>query len=71
MSVYFDAVLNKDYNPVFNGTSQETLSFLKEYCQNGVPEGTRVALGVTGTITSVENYLQNPPTPDDENHSEI
>jgi hypothetical protein len=52
--VYFDAVLDENRMPVFNGTPDETREFLRTNENN---DGLRVCAGRTLKIMSVEDYL--------------
>lgn len=51
---YFDAVLDSQYMPLFNGTRRETIAWLK---QRPVGDGWMVCLGETLQIVPVVQYL--------------
>lgn len=53
--MYFDAVLNVDIDPVFNGTPEETRNWLKENPNH--PEAILVSIGRTNQIVTIEEYL--------------
>lgn len=59
---YFDAVLNTEYDPIFNGTPEETKAFLKEHGETYKQQGARVCHGSTLRIVSIDEYLN--PTPE-------
>jgi len=59
---YLDAVVDKDYMPVFNGTPEETRSWLAE---NKLDTTHRVVVGTTLLTFSIEEYMsqeRNRPT---------
>jgi hypothetical protein len=55
---YFDAVINKDYHPIFNGTPEEVKKWLSERLDDEEVQESQVCLGTTLTFTSIENYLK-------------
>lgn len=53
--MYFDAVLDKDSRPIFNGTPEETMEWLKT---NQWAHKVDVCIGRTMQIVSVPEYLE-------------
>lgn len=55
--MYLDAVITKDYIPVFNGTPEETRQWLRD---NHDPEAThiQVCIGKTLKTVSIADYLK-------------
>ena len=56
--MYFDAVLNRAYEPLFNGTPEETRSYLQRNENDVESQDERlVAIGRTLEVVSVSEYL--------------
>lgn len=55
--MYFDAVLDGDLNPLFNGTPQECKAWLSE---TTVGPEVQVCIGKTLALVSVNEYLKYP-----------
>lgn len=53
--MYFDAVLDKDYFPVFNGTPEETKKALEEHPSWADHQ---VSVGRDMSVVSVKDYLE-------------
>jgi hypothetical protein len=59
MPTYFDAVLDVDLNPVFNGTTEETMEWLEQRIINQQTMlGLYVCDGRTLRIISVSEYMR-------------
>jgi hypothetical protein len=59
MGAYFDAVLDKDLNPVFNGTAEETKVWLAEQKMLGnVKPDWSVIPGIKFVYMTVDDYLK-------------
>lgn len=54
---YFDAVLTRDYIPVFNGTREETKEYLKNHTAFNFHENHQVCVGETLEVMPVVQYL--------------
>lgn len=52
---YFDAVLDKDMIPVFNGTPAETKTWIDE---NNTDESMTVCVGVSLAMMTVKDYRE-------------
>jgi hypothetical protein len=52
--MYFDAVLDKDMKPVFNGTPEETKKFLEETL---LSLDHSVCVGITMHLLTIPQYL--------------
>lgn len=60
MSVYLDAVLETDsdrYTPIFNGVREATIAFLKDRLDDEEVMSSRVCVGETLRLYTVEEYL--------------
>lgn len=57
MGTYFDAVLNVEYEAVFNGTTEETVKYIKSTPKVRTDSDYRVCIGRTMEITSVDLYM--------------
>lgn len=57
--MYFDAVLNEDYKPIFNGSPNEVKQWLEDNKNDEEVQKSVVCLGRTLTYTSVDNYLNH------------
>lgn len=55
--MYFDAVLNARYEPLFNGTPEETQTWLKKNAKNR-KDIAGVCIGETLKVVTVEKYLK-------------
>lgn len=53
--VYFDAVLDKDMAPLFNGTPEETKKWLET---NETDNSVRVCIGTSMALVTVPEYLR-------------
>lgn len=55
--MYFDAVLDRDLNPVFNGTPEETAVWLRERAEEH--KDWMVCPGYAMRLMTVEDYLKS------------
>lgn len=56
--MYFDAVLDINSTPLFNGTPDETKAWLREHVDTSPDSGTwRVCPGRTMALVTVKSYL--------------
>jgi len=58
INMYFDAVVNENWDPIFNGTPDEVKKWLLDRPDDEEVQKSRVLLGNTLTSTSIENYLK-------------
>ena len=58
--MYFDAVLDKNLRPIFNGTPEETKRWLETH---PVDKETRVCYGQTMETVTVKQYLADAISP--------
>lgn len=54
---YFDAVLDDDFAPIFNGTPDETREFLEKHGDDENVKSARVCPGKTLQTMTVPEYL--------------
>lgn len=55
--MYFDAVLDPDLKPIFNGTTEETLAWLKEHEEYQQKNDHRVCIGSTMQLVTPWEYV--------------
>lgn len=52
---YFDAVLDENMNPLFNGTSEDTKEWLEK---NETDNSVRVCIGESMVLVTVQEYMR-------------
>jgi hypothetical protein len=58
--MYFDVVLDKNWNPIRNGTPEDVREFLLEQGDHYKQQGAFVCYGANLATTSIDEYLTEP-----------